>query len=113
MCRRSLRGPKSNPGLLQVMEGLDEVLPKGVKLHLFGVKSQGLLHLGNHPRLYSVDSMAWNSASRDEALKEDKSCTNEVKVRHMARWYERQLSLLKSAKAYQGFLQQLGLLLGW
>ena len=82
-----------------MVEGLDEVLPKGVKLHLFGVKSQGLLHLGRHPRLHSVDSMAWDSAARDDSFKRDVSCTLELKAKHMKQWHDKQLALLNSASS--------------
>ncbi len=62
VCRRHLHG---EAGLLALLAVLDAELPAHVRLHLFGVKGQALLHL--HPwlhRIESVDSMAWDFAAR-------------------------------------------------
>jgi hypothetical protein len=61
MCRRQVHGPN---GLLAVVEALDRELPKHVRFHLFGVKGSSLAYLSEHPRLKSVDSMAWDLAAR-------------------------------------------------
>lgn len=61
VCRRHIHGPD---GLFEVIAALDRALPAGVRLHLFGVKSGALEALGNHPRIASVDSMAWDFAAR-------------------------------------------------
>jgi hypothetical protein len=61
VCRRDVHGPQ---GLVRVIETLDRELPAHVKLHLFGVKGSALDLIGQHPRVYSVDSMAWDMAAR-------------------------------------------------
>ncbi len=61
MCRRQVHGPN---GLLAVVEALDRELPKHTQLHLFGVKGTSLAYLSEHPRVKSVDSMAWDLAAR-------------------------------------------------
>lgn len=61
MCRRDVGG---DHGILAVVDALDHVLPKNVQFHLFGVKGKALESLGSHPRIHSVDSMAWDFAAR-------------------------------------------------
>lgn len=61
MCRRHLHG---DVGIFAVIDALDRILPPNVKFHLFGVKGKALEHLGQHPRIASVDSMAWEAAAR-------------------------------------------------
>src|SRR3546814_10429556 len=41
MCRREIDGPE---GLIAVIDHLDRVLPKGVRLHAFGVKGRSEEH---------------------------------------------------------------------
>lgn len=87
VCRRPIEGPD---GLLAIVGCLDRVLPRGVRLHLFGVKSGAVERLANHPRIASVDSMAWDYASRVEARQEGASNTSRRRIRHLLRWYSRQ-----------------------
>lgn len=61
MCRRDIHGPH---GILAVVEALDRALPAHVQFHLFGVKGRALEYLKAHPRIASVDSMAWDSDAR-------------------------------------------------
>jgi hypothetical protein len=61
VCRRDTQGPN---GLARVIDALDRVLPGDVRLHLFGVKGSALDVLGRHPRVFSVDSMAWDMVAR-------------------------------------------------
>jgi len=61
MCRRQIHGPH---GVLAIVEALDRVLPQQTRLHLFGVKGTALAYLAGHPRIASVDSMAWDFAAR-------------------------------------------------
>lgn len=97
MCRRPLHGPS---GLLAVVAALDACLPEGVRLHLFGIKTAGLRALAHHPRIASVDSMAWSIAARRAAHKEGASNTIARKVEAMDDWTERQLaSVLGSSPA--------------
>lgn len=60
MCRRQLHG---DDGLIAVIQALDAHLPAWTKLHLFGVKAEGIRALGMHPRVEWVDSMAWDEAA--------------------------------------------------
>lgn len=63
VCRRNLGGPD---GIAKIVEAIDKVLPPHVKLHLFGVKGGAIKSFGAHPRLASIDSMAWDFAVRCE-----------------------------------------------
>lgn len=66
MCRRLVKGPA---GIWAVLRALDAVLPRHVRLHLFGVKGQALDGLRGHPRIASVDSQAWDRAARQARAK--------------------------------------------
>lgn len=88
VCRRSLAG---RDGLLAVLGALDAGLPKHVRLHLFGVKGSAIAALAGHPRIASVDSMAWDFAARREKSKRGlPSCTIEHRASEMRRWYAAQ-----------------------
>lgn len=63
VCRR---GVGRRDGILSIVGRLDGALPARVKLHLFGVKGDAIPMLLGHPRIASVDSMAWNYAARRE-----------------------------------------------
>lgn len=88
VCRRQLHGPD---GLEAVIDGLDRALPPGITLHLFGVKSEAVAMLAGHPRIASVDSMAWDSRSRYANFGKN---TIELRAQEMRRWYARQLARL-------------------
>lgn len=89
VCRRSLAG---SDGLLAVLGMLDAALPCHVKLHLFGVKGAAISALAGHPRIASVDSMAWDFAARREKAKRGlPSCTIEHRATEMRRWYDQQI----------------------
>lgn len=61
MCRRHLHG---EVGVFAVLDALDKVLPPHVQFHMFGLKGPALQHIGQHPRIFSTDSMAWDFAAR-------------------------------------------------
>ena len=65
VCSRAVHGPH---GLMRVLERVDRVLPRGVQLHLYGVKSSALDVLLSEAcldgRVRSVDSMAWDVEAR-------------------------------------------------
>ncbi|MGI8547331.1 MAG: DUF7221 family queuine tRNA-ribosyltransferase-like protein [Gemmatimonadaceae bacterium] len=90
MCRRHTDGPE---GLLAVVERLDQVLPSHVKLHLFGVKSDGCSALMREAaysdRIASIDSCAWDFAARKRY---PTGRTMERRVGVMREWYERQIA---------------------
>lgn len=87
MCRRQVRGPA---GIFAVLRVLDTVLPRHVKLHLFGVKGQALDGLRGHPRIESVDSQAWDRAARWRAAKERRPCDIALKTEELQRWHRAQ-----------------------
>lgn len=101
MCRRDVWGPD---GLIGVVDALDRVLPAGVRLHLFGVKSEGLAQLAAHPRVASIDSMAWDVDARATGRKAASGVTMEVRAAAMRRWYERQSSRAATATGVPGVL---------
>lgn len=104
VCRRSEGGPA---GLWAILRRLDDVLPRRVRLHLFGVKGQALRRLREHPRVASADSQAWGSeamhaANRDrKALMEATGCSKEEAVAAVPCDLDRKLSVLDEWLASQ------------
>ena len=111
VCRRDLHGPE---GLLPVLAALDEVLPEGVRLHLFGVKGSALDHVQGD-RVGSIDSMAWDDRCRNgvrdrmqakaaelgfddfKVLKGTEhwiTRTGEVRAEYLRDWYAKQVARL-------------------
>ena len=92
MCRRHVEGPT---GILQVVHELDKALGDSpVRLHLFGLKSQGMAAVRAHPRVASFDSQAYGVAARQNARKAGVRKTDAFVAREMERWYRRQRALL-------------------
>lgn len=87
VCRRSLHG---SAGLLAVLRALDARLPGHVRVHLFGVKSQAVEKLRWHPRIASVDSMAWSYAARQDCRKAGTSCDGEARAKAFVDWVLKQ-----------------------
>lgn len=100
MCRRNVHG---TDGLVAVVDALDRVLPANVGLHLFGVKSDGLEALAQHPRVASVDSMAWDVEAR-RVGREGDGCTMAVRTQAMGRWYRAQTTRMSRAASVPGVL---------
>lgn len=93
VCRRPIHGPT---GLLAVLEAVDAVLPDHVRLHLFGVKSEALELLAGHPRIASVDSMAWDFGARaQKRVGRDAA----YRIGHMHAWTARQSATVHRAPA--------------
>jgi hypothetical protein len=88
VCRRDLSG---RAGLLAVVEALDRALPPRTRLHLFGVKGSAIRRLAGHPRVPSVDSMAWDLAARYAARGGNDLAHRIARVRA---WYGRQVEPL-------------------
>lgn len=102
MCRRAVHGPN---GVLHVLSVLDAILPPNVRLHLFGLKSQAAEAVRQHPRVASVDSQAWGTAARWDALKAGISKTDAFCADTMTDWLARQQErLAKPAFTFQGSL---------
>lgn len=96
VCRRQVHGPA---GILSIVDALDPLLPAHVRFHLFGVKSTALAYLSNHPRVASVDSMAWDFRARAERRT---GRSAEFRAQHMHAWAEQQTRLARSAPKYAG-----------
>lgn len=86
VCRRDLHGPC---GLIAVLKRIDETLPPHVRLHLFGVKGAAAVALRSHPRVESVDSMAWSARARVVAREAGKPCDNALRAEFMEKWLVR------------------------
>lgn len=96
VCRREVSGPD---GILAILSALDAVLPQHVRLHLFGVKSTALEMLAGHPRVASVDSMAWDFRARAERRT---GRDIEFRVSHMESWARRQAAIASRPNPYVG-----------
>ena len=84
MCRREIPGPE---GLIAVVEHLDRILPLGIQLHLFGVKGTALPYLLPFgKRIRSIDSQAYGTSARREALKRGLSKSDLFVADHLERW---------------------------
>ncbi|WP_313806630.1 hypothetical protein [Sphingobium sp.] len=95
MCRREVAGPE---GLIAVVEHLDRILPRSIRLHLFGVKGPAipyLLPFGK--RIRSIDSQAYGTSARREALSRGISKTDRFVADHLETWLGRQVGRLSYA----------------
>lgn len=90
VCRRVVGGPD---GILSVVAALHDALPSNVKLHLFGVKGEALRHLRNHPRFFSMDSMAWCFNARKVARAARIPCDNNLRAERLEVWYRNQSAI--------------------
>lgn len=62
---------------------------------MFGVKSTAMSALAHHPRLASVDSMAWDFAARcDRRTGRDM----DFRIQHMHRWAQSQAAIASAAE---------------
>lgn len=91
VCRRNLHGPD---GIATIVNALDRVLPPNVKLHLFGVKGGAITEFGNHPRLASIDSMAWDFGVR---CKQRTGRTQAMRASAMTGWQATQAAVTPNA----------------
>ncbi|HEX7784354.1 MAG TPA: hypothetical protein VF509_16260 [Sphingobium sp.] len=84
MCRRDIHGPE---GLIAVVDHLDQILPAGVRLHIFGAKGSALPYLLPFAhRVASIDSQAYGVGARRAALKAGTSKTDRMVADHMEQW---------------------------
>lgn len=97
VCRRNLQG---HEGILSILEALETVLPHHVRYHLFGVKSSALEVLANHPRVVSVDSMAWDMQARTQRRT---GRDIEFRIGHMEAWVGKQQKIASrtTSRPYQ------------
>jgi hypothetical protein len=96
VCRRDLR--HRTHGIEAIVRVIDDYLPAGIRLHLFGVKGAAIRALRDHPRIASVDSMAYDVGARRAAYVGQHSNTMANRVAHLHRWMERQTRALEPAQ---------------
>jgi len=97
MCRRRTSG---EDGIVAVVEALHRELPRGVALHLFGLKSDGAEAVADMDgRVASIDSQAYGVTARRRAserrlVEPGFSKTNAFVAGIMAEWYRGQVRRL-------------------
>ena len=96
VCRRDVHGPN---GVLSIVDELDTFLPQGVRIHLFGVKSQALAALQGYDRVSSTDSMAWDLRVRWACRKTGESYTMDKRIAGMHQWVDQQSKILEESQA--------------
>lgn len=84
VCRRHLNHP--GHGLLAIITALEPQLPKGSRLHLFGVKGNALSALKMFPSIASVDSMAYDFRARVQARIDAVPNSMAHRAQQMSRW---------------------------
>ena len=87
VCTRSTAGPD---GVRSIVAALDRELPASTKLHLFGVKSKAMEQLKEHPRIASVDSMAWDTRAKHVAKERGVRCRMPLQREVMRAWVKKQ-----------------------
>lgn len=103
MCRRPTRGPE---GSTAIIDHLDRNLPKGVRLHLFGIKSDGAeAACAFGDRIDSVDSQSYGVRARrianDERSRDPGFSKTQVMVAGVMRaWYAGQQARLESPRSF-------------
>lgn len=98
MCRRDIHGPD---GLIAVIEHLDRILPKSVRLHAFGVKGSALPWLKPYAsRVASIDSQAWALQARHRALRLGISKSDTFSADEMQRWLGAQHAALNEPERH-------------
>jgi hypothetical protein len=92
MCRRHVHGEN---GILRIVDELDRAFAgTDVRLHLFGLKSDGMAAVRGHPRIASCDSQAYGLAARHQARKDRCAKTDAMLAATMANWYRTQRQAL-------------------
>lgn len=98
MCRRRTSGSE---GIVSIIDRLDRELPKGVRLHLFGLKSDGAEAVAMlSDRVYSIDSQAYGVRARriaNDRRAQDPgfSKSNVFVAGVMEDWYRKQVSRME------------------
>lgn len=94
VCRRSLSDPKH--GVFAILRAIEDLIPPGAKLHLFGVKGRALRELSQHPLVASADSMAYDFQARMSAVREGRSNAMGGRIQAMHSWMARNVNTLSS-----------------
>lgn len=93
MCRRD--PDDAEFGILAILDAVLPRLPRGMRLHLFGVKGDVMARLAGIPQIASFDSMAWDFGARREAWRAGHSNTNEHRINAMVNWHRRHATELQ------------------
>lgn len=94
MCRRDPDDPEF--GIMAILDAVLPRLPRGIRLHMFGVKGSVMARLASIPQIASYDSMAWDFGARREAHRTGLSNTNERRISAMVAWHHRHAVDLQS-----------------
>lgn len=101
MCRRKAGGDN---GIVAIVDQLDRRLPEGVRLHLFGLKSDGAEAVAMlSPRVASIDSQAFGVRARrianDERARDPSfSKTNTFVAGVMETWWTNQVARMERGR---------------
>jgi hypothetical protein len=96
VCRRDVHGPS---GVLSIVDELDTILPRNVRIHLFGVKSQALATLQGCDRVHSTDSMAWDLRVRWQCRKTGERYNMDKRIEGLHQWVAQQQKILEEENA--------------
>lgn len=102
MCRRQSHGEQ---GIVAIVDRLDRELPKGVTLHLFGLKSDGAEAVAMlDSRVASIDSQAYGVRARriaNDRRRQDPtfSKSNEFVAEVMTAWWTGQVDRMRRGQA--------------
>lgn len=89
MCRRAIHGAQ---GLIAIVDHLDRILPRDIRLHLFGVKGEAIPYLKVYShRIASIDSQAYGISARVDARRRRCSKSDTLVADHMGQWVQRQM----------------------
>jgi len=99
VCRRDLLDSKH--GLYAILEALEGALPKGSKVHLFGVKGMAIARIKMLPWVASLDSMAYDYGARIKAHRSGVSNTMAHRSAEMTRWMETAAAQMRPAAGDQ------------
>lgn len=89
VCRRSLWDKEH--GVFAILRAIEDMIPTGSKLHLFGVKGRALQELAQHPLVASADSMAYDFQARMAAARDRRSNAMSGRIEAMHAWMLRHL----------------------
>jgi hypothetical protein len=94
MCRRDLHHPTE--GIFAILEGIKDYLPKGARIHVYGVKGPALTQLAKMDFVSGSDSMAWDYTTRVTARNAGVSNTMDRRKAGMSEWMSAALDRITS-----------------
>lgn len=99
VCRRSLKDPKH--GLHAIVDGLEGMIPKTTRAHLFGVKGTVLNALKMREWVASFDSMAYDFSARIDARTKKISNSIQHRSEAMCSWMNKAATRMAPAPGDQ------------